>query len=128
MKSYKDLDIYKLSFSLAVRTHKLTLSLPTYETYEIGSQLRRASQSIKDNIVEGYGRRNYKNEFVRYLIFSHASLLETKSQLEMINALYSVPESLELVHKYDELGQMINGFTNYVYNEWKPSRRIHTDN
>ncbi len=121
MKSYKDLDIYKKSFSLAVITHQLTLSLPAHEKYEIGSQLRRASQSIKDNIVEGYGRRRYKNEFVRFLIFAHASLLETRSQLEMVNELYSTPKSIELIIKYDELGKMINSFQNYVQNQWDTS-------
>jgi len=121
MKSYKDLEIYKMSFSLAVKTHHLTLSLPAHEKYEIGSQLRRASQSIKDNIVEGYGRRKYKNEFFRFLIFAHASLLETRSQLEMINEFYSTTESSELITRYDELGKMIYSFQNYVQSQWDTS-------
>ncbi len=57
MKSYKDLDIYNLAFEYAVEVHNMTMKLPNYETYEQGSQIRRSSKSIKDNIVEGYGRR-----------------------------------------------------------------------
>jgi four helix bundle protein len=123
MKSYKDLEIYKMSFALAVKTHELTLLLPPYERYEIGSQLRRSSQSIKDNIVEGYGRRYHKNEFLRFLVFAHASLLESISQLEMIYELYDISESKEISEKYIELGKMINSFTKYVSKSWDTSEK-----
>jgi hypothetical protein len=38
--SYKDLDIYRLSYELAVKVHKFTLKLPKYEQYEEGAQIR----------------------------------------------------------------------------------------
>jgi len=128
MKSYKDLEIYNLSFDLAIKTHKLSLTLPKYELYEIGSQVRRSSQSIKDNIVEGYGRRRYKNEFIRYLIFSHASLLEATSQLEMIKALYQKEGTVELILEYDQLGKKIYAFISYVSSTWKSGQKPTTDN
>ena len=34
-------------------------------SYELGSQLRRSSDSVVYNIVEGYGRRKYKADFIR---------------------------------------------------------------
>ena len=43
MKSYRDLEIYQLSYELAVKVHKLTLKLPKYEQYEEGAQLRKSS-------------------------------------------------------------------------------------
>jgi four helix bundle protein len=73
MKSYRDLEIYNMAYEFALKIHNLSMSLPKYELYEQGSQLRRSSQSIKDNIVEGYGRRRYKAEFIRYLIFAQSS-------------------------------------------------------
>jgi four helix bundle protein len=76
-KSYKDLDIYTISIGLFLSLHPKTLKLPKYELYELGSQLRRSSDSIVSNIVEGYGRRRYKAEFIRFLVFSHGSCLET---------------------------------------------------
>jgi len=57
MKSYKDLEVYNLSLVLAVATHRMTLTLPKYEMYEVGSQIRRSAKSISANIAEGYGRR-----------------------------------------------------------------------
>ena len=40
MKSYRDLEIYKLSYDLAVKIHNASLKLPQYEIFEAGSQIR----------------------------------------------------------------------------------------
>ncbi|MCK4476185.1 MAG: four helix bundle protein [Methanophagales archaeon] len=72
-QTYKDLEIYQLSHELAIKIHKVSLSLPKFELYEEGSQVRRAAKSIPANIVEGFGRRRYKNEFIRFLTFALAS-------------------------------------------------------
>ncbi len=120
MSSYRDLDIYNIAFELAIEVHHLTLKLPSYELYEQGSQIRRAAQRIKDTIAEGYGRKRYKNEFIRYLDFAHASCDETISHLSMLNTLYFQNEGLnELIVKYNELGAKINNFTAYVEKQWK---------
>ena len=68
MQSYKDLEIYRLSHDLAVKLHEMTLQdLPKFEMFEQGSQIRRSSKSIAATIVEGYGRKVYQQEFIRYL-------------------------------------------------------------
>ena len=79
MKSYKDLEIYQMAYKLAIEVHKMTMKLPNYELYEQGSQVRKSSKSIKDTIAEGFGRRRYKNEFIRFLIFAQASCDEAIS-------------------------------------------------
>lgn len=119
MKSYKDLDIYNLAFEHAVVVHKLSLKLPKFEMYEQGSQVRRSSKGVKDAIVEGYGRRVYKQDFLKFLTYSHASLLECVSQLEMINELYDLDGVEEIKEKYDLLGGKIFSFTRYVEKHWK---------
>lgn len=63
MRSYKDLEIYILSYTLAIKVHELSLKLPRFELFEEGSQIRRSSKGITGCIVEGYGRRKYKAEF-----------------------------------------------------------------
>lgn len=120
MKSYRDLEIYRNAFDLAYRVHELTMKMPKYELYEQGSQIRRASKSIKDNIVEGYGRRRYKAEFIRFLIFAHASCDETISQLEMINKLYFKHNPINnLITQYNSLGKQLNQFIKYVETNWQ---------
>ncbi len=79
--SYKDLDIYKISFQLFIKTHRFSLKLPKYELYELGSQIRRSSDSVNSNIVEGYGRNRYKFDFLKFLNYSHASNDETVNHL-----------------------------------------------
>ncbi|UZH54858.1 four helix bundle protein [Salinimicrobium tongyeongense] len=119
MKSHKDLDIYNLAFEYAIEVHKLSLKLPKFELYEQGSQVRRSSKSIQDAIVEGYGRKVYKQDFLKFLTYAHASLLECISQLEMINELYTLEGTLELIKKYDLLGGKIFSFMLYVEKNWK---------
>lgn len=119
MKSYKDLDVYNSAFEYAIEIHHVSLKLPKFELYEQGSQIRRSSKSIKDNIVEGYGRRRYKKDFLKFLVYAHASLLECLSQLEMIKRIYPEIETTELIDKYDVLGAKLFKFIIYVENEWK---------
>ncbi|MEA1896992.1 MAG: four helix bundle protein, partial [Bacteroidota bacterium] len=71
MKSFEDLEIYQMGFKLAIQVHEMSMKLPKYELYEQGSQVRRSSKRIKDTIAEGYGRRRYKEEFLRFLVFAH---------------------------------------------------------
>ena len=81
--SYKSLEIWKLADELVVEIHEMTLTrLPKFEMYEEGSQIRRSSKSVKSNIVEGYGRKRYKAEFVKFLVYSLGSNDETTDHLE----------------------------------------------
>ncbi len=119
MKSYKDLEIYKMAYDLAIKVHKMSLTLPKYELYEQGSQVRRSSKSVKDNIVEGYGRKRYKDDFIRFLIFSQSSCDEAVSQLNMISDIHFLENPLnELINDYDILGKKINKFIQYVESNW----------
>ncbi len=119
MKSYKDLDIYNNAFRLAIDCNRMSMKLPKHELYETGSQLRRSSQSVRANIVEGYGGKDYKKEFIRFLVFAHASNLETKDHLEMLHELYAVEGITELIEKVDNLGKQIFAFIKYVEKNWK---------
>ena len=118
VKSYKDLEIYLLSKKLAVRVHKMTLDdLPKFEMFEEGSQIRRSSKSIVSNIVEGYGRRRYKNEFVRFLTYAVGSCDETKAHLEMLYVTGSLDKQNifeQLINGYEEVGSKLFRFREAV--------------
>lgn len=56
--SYRELEIYTTAIELFYKVHPLTLKLPKYEMYELGSQLRRSADSITSNMwkdMEGEG-------------------------------------------------------------------------
>ena len=120
-KTYKDLDIYKLGLQLFLEVHGATLKLPKYELYELGSQLRRSADSVVSNIVEGYGRKRYKADFIKFLTYSWTSSLETVFYIEKISKPY--PEIIvnqeEFINKYNELNAKIYNFIKYVEDNWK---------
>ena len=120
MKLYRDLEIYQIAYRLAIDIHKMSMELPKYELYEQGNQVRKSSKSIKDTIAEGYGRRRYKYEFIRFLIFAQASCDEVLAQLNMINDIYFQDKPLiKIRNEYDILGKKINKFIQYVEENWK---------
>ena len=62
--SYKNLEIWKLAREVVIEVHEMSLKLPKFEMYETGSQIRRSSKTVKSTIVEGYVRRQYKQDFI----------------------------------------------------------------
>lgn len=120
MGSYRDLEIYTMALDLCLRVHRLSLALPNFEDYEQGSQVRRSSKSIKDQIAEGYGRRRYKADFIKFLIYAQASCDECTNQIETIKILYpEMQEWKSLNEPYTTLGKKINNFIKYVEVSWR---------
>jgi four helix bundle protein len=119
MSSYKDLEIFQTAFDLAIKIHYASFKLPKFELFEQGSQIRRSSKSIKDNIVEGFGRRKYKAEYIKFLIYSIASCDETMNHIITIKTLYpELKVFSELEDPCDKLGRMINNYLQYVESNW----------
>ena len=120
-KSYRDLEIYQLSFGHAMKIHKISLRLPQYELYEEGSQVRKSSKGVTSCIVEGYGRRKYKNDFIRFLTYAQASCDETEVHLDFIHASGHITDEIyqEIKKENDVLGKKINKFIQYVEKYWK---------
>ncbi|TAN12658.1 MAG: four helix bundle protein [Chitinophagaceae bacterium] len=123
MKSYKDLEIYQIAYRLAKEVHAMSMTLPKYELFENGSQVRRASRRIKDTIAEGYGRGRYKDDFIKYLVYAIASCDETTSHLNMISDLHFINTPLtELINEYEILGKKLNKFIQWVEDNWNANK------
>ena len=109
--SYKNLEIWKLSKEVVIEIHEMSLQkLPKHEMYEVGTQIRRSSKSVKSNIVERYGRRYYKQEFIHHLIIAIASNDETLDHLETLYETKSLSDEKfyqELHSKIELLGKKI---------------------
>jgi four helix bundle protein len=121
-QSYRDLDIYKKAHKLAVEIHETSLKLPKFEMYEEGSQIRKSSKSVKSNIAEGFGRRRFKQEFVKFLTYSIGSCDETLDHLFTLYETRSLRDREKYEHfcqEYDHLGRMINNFIKSVENGHK---------
>lgn len=112
--SYKNLEIWQEARALVIDIHKMTLEkLPRFELYEEGGQIRKSSKSVKSTIVEGYGRRRYQQEYIRFLTYAIASNDETIDHLENLYETASLKdkELFENLHNRIEiLGKKLNNF------------------
>jgi four helix bundle protein len=116
--SYKNLEIWQLSRELVIDIHRMTLNeLPKFEAYEEGSQIRKSIKSVKSTIVEGYGRRRYKNEFIRFLTYASASNDETADHLDTLFGTGSLTNQdlfQDLNERLDKLGRKLTLFIKSV--------------
>jgi len=124
MLNYRDLEIYLEAKRLAIEVHMMSLTLPKFELYETGSQIRRSSKSIAAMIVEGYARRRYKLDFIKYLIYAIAECDETIVHLDALYDTHSLTNSEmygELKNAYVTLTKRINKYVQWVEREYDPA-------
>jgi len=116
--SYRNLEIWQVAKTLVIDIHKLSLNkLPKFEMYEEGSQIRRSIKSVKSNIVEGYGRRRYKQDYLRFLTYALALNDETTDHLETLFETGSLNNKIlyQNIHERLEiLGKKLNLFIQSV--------------
>ena len=116
--SYRSLEVWQMAGTVSRAVHKMTLEeLPRHEMYEEGAQIRRSSKSIRSNIVEGYGRRRYKKEWVKHLVYALASCDETMDHLETLaetGSLVCREHYENLRERIELLGRKLNKFLQSV--------------
>lgn len=59
IKTVFDLEVFKLSYDLAMEIFRATRSFPKEERFSLTDQVVRSSRSIAANIAEGWGKRTY---------------------------------------------------------------------
>ena len=110
---------------IVVEIHEMTLKfLPKFEMFEEGAQIPKSVKTTKSCIVEGYGRRRYKADFIKFLVYSLSSNDESTDHLETLYKTKSLTneEIYNSIHnKLEILGKKINLFIKGVDNsEWHP--------
>jgi len=81
-RNYKELEIWKLSYNLALKFYKITEKFPEHENNNLISQIRRASTSVPLNIAEGCSRRT-KQSFLQFMTYAYGSLKELEVLLDL---------------------------------------------
>jgi four helix bundle protein len=117
MQSYKDLEIYQLAHKAALEIHKMTLKLPRFEIFEEGSQIRKSSKAISANIVEGFGRKRYRQDYIKFLVYAHSTCDETKEHLEYLFETESLKDKdffENLIGELNKLSKKLNKFIRAV--------------
>jgi len=117
--SYRNLEVWHLARDLSIDIHKMTLEkLPKFEMFEEGTQIRRSSKSVRSNIVEGYGRRIYKMDYIKHLLYAQASNDETIDHLETLFETKSLTDEKlynDLSNRINILGKKLNKFIQAVH-------------
>jgi four helix bundle protein len=108
MGSYKDLLLYKKSFSLAMEIYAITKQFPKEETYSLTDQIRRSSRSVNICTIEAYRKRRFPNHFVSKLTDVDMENSETQGWLEFSLACNYITKDTydNLFSQSDEIGRI----------------------
>ena len=117
IKSYKDLDVHKRSYDLAMEIFFKTRNFPKEETYSLTSQIVRSSRSVSANIAEGWAKRKYENIFRQHLITALGSCAETENWISFAKDCKYISETeyQSLIEKIQSTGKMLNK----LHQNWK---------
>ena len=85
VSTFVDLRVYKRLFHLHLEIHRLTMTFPAFELYELGSQIRRSSNSIAANLAEGWNNR-HSTVYVEAINRAQGELRETMHHLAVAEA------------------------------------------
>lgn len=116
IQSFRDLEVYKESYELAIVVNREVNKLPIYEKNDLGSQLRRCSKSPSANIAEGWAKRRFPKEFKNHLDKAIGSCNEMETHLSMARDLgyWSKNFCDELIKRYQFLGgKLVNPRDNW---------------
>ena len=110
IQKVEDLEVYQKLFKLAMEVNDLTLTFPRFELYELGSQLRRSSNSAPANLAEGFNNKHL-NIYLEGISRAQAEIRETKHHLYMAcRKRYLIEEKLnEFISRYEECSRMLKG-------------------
>lgn len=109
MGTYKDLLLYKKSFSLAMEIYLVTKKFPKEETFSLTDQIRRSSRSANICTIEAYRKRRFPNHFVSKLTDVDMENSETQGWLEFSLACDYISKEVydKLYSLSDEVGRIV---------------------
>jgi len=108
IESFEDLEVYQKLFELHLEINELSLTFPKFELHELGSQIRRSSNSAPANLAEGWSNKHIKI-YLEGINRAQGEVRETKHHLKVVfRKRYIDEEKLrELINRYDECGRML---------------------
>lgn len=108
--SVEDLEVFKRSHNLTLKTYKITQGFPQTEKFGLISQMRRAASSIAANLIEGSHRLSRK-EYRQFVSIARGSVGELKYHMLLSKDLgYLLADEYNfLITELEEISKMLNG-------------------
>lgn len=119
IRSFRDLLAWQKAYALADLVYDMADTLPDYEKFSLGSQVRRASTSVYGNIAEGYGIGT-RPSFLKHLHIARGSFSELDAHLGFIRKRRSanIPDSLDRL--VAETGRLLQGLIGSLERSLRP--------
>ena len=110
-----EFELYRRARAFRIDVYRVVKQMPPEEKYCLGSQMRRASVSISNNIAEGHGRWHYQ-ENRRFCRIARGSVEEVIDDLNVcIDDHYGEATKIEVLKASAvELVARINGYMAYL--------------
>lgn len=124
---YKNMEIFQLSYELAIDVHKMLDKFPEKEKDNIISQMQRAVTSIPLNIAEGSTKKSYR-AFLQFLTYAYGSTKELDVLLSMSKDLgYITEKDYDLLFgKLDKLMAKLFGFMKNIESRFENKKKFFT--
>lgn len=108
IKSVENLNVYQKLCDLAIEVHNLSLTFPKFELFELGSQLRRSSNSAPANLAECFNNK-HTNIYLEGISRAQGEIRETSHRLKIaFRKKYLKEEKLNyFLKEYDICGRML---------------------
>ena len=116
-----DLRVYAIAIQLEIEVVKIINQIEYSWRIVQVNQIKRSSSSISANINEGWSRRFYPKDYIRFLAISLGSSDETKHHLKVMynNKCVSGLDYLNLYKKYKNLSVRILNLINFLKKKYK---------
>jgi len=110
VKSFRDLEAYKLARQISLVIHESTKHFPKEETYSLIDQIRRSSRSVGAQIAESWAKRSYEKHFISKLTDADGELQETEHWIETAHdcGYLTKDEVTRILDDCSKLGKMLN--------------------
>lgn len=115
IRSFEDLECWKVGTELRRFVSQLVKTFPKEEQFDLTSQMKRASRSVTHNIAEGYGRFHYQ-ENIQFCRQARGSSYELIDQfIVAFDEKYITNE--ELIKGKEQINKslaLLNGYIKYL--------------
>ena len=109
----EELNVYQKLFKLVLEVHEMTLTFPKHEMYELGSQLRRSSNSAPANLAEGFGNK-HTAIYLECISRAQGEIRETKHHIRVAEGKKYISDEVlkSYLERYEECSKMLFGLEN----------------
>ncbi len=120
MKTFTELDVWKVGLELTKEIYRLTKKFPREELYGMSSQMRRAVTSILANIAEGCGRYTFADKAAKFVI-SRGECSEVEAFLHIAISLnfLTLQETMKALDLVQRTGKLVSGLIAATKNRYE---------